>query len=213
MALADATKWFTRQDGEPVAGFVSGNDGVEAITQVYADLTPADPTRWNDLRVSLSAAKVTTNPPTWEAFRGNVQAWGFSPTSQENLYFEVQIPHGWVIGSEIRPHIHWSPGVSTNTGDVVWELTYSWANPNDAFPAPTAVTATQAAAGAYEHQLVSWTPIAGTGMRESSVLLCRLSRVATDAADTFTADAFALSVDIHYQADSLGSVDEIPAGA
>lgn len=126
---------------------------------------------------------------------------------------EAQLPHGWLVGSELRPHIHWSPGNSANTGSVVWELEYSWANavnPPNTYGASTTLTATQAAAGAYGHQIAQFAGIDGTGKRESSVLLCRIARVGGDPGDTFTGAAFGISFDIHYQIESPGSVTEYP---
>lgn len=42
MAVADASKWFTRQGGEPATAFISGSDGVAAVTQTYTDFEAAD---------------------------------------------------------------------------------------------------------------------------------------------------------------------------
>lgn len=194
---------------------------VEEVNIYLEYLTTASPTlrlidtgtgEWNDLRVSLSTGKPNTSPPTFSTFRNGVQAWAFGPSVTEQLYFEAQMPHGWVIGSEVRPHIHWSPGNSTNAGSVVWELEYTWQNAaNEVFPATTVVTATQAAAGAaYAHQIASFPAVSGTGKRESSVFLCRIARLGGNAGDTFTGSAFGISVDFHYMAQSLGSVSEYP---
>jgi hypothetical protein len=178
---------------------------------LWPELT-GDTPRWQDLRVSLSSGRSSTNPPTFGNFRNGLEMWSFSATQVQNLYFEAQMPHGWVVGSEIRPHIHWSPGNSTNTGAVMWELEYSWANVNDPFPASTIINSTQAASGTpYRQQLMPWTPISGTGKRESSVFVCNLSRVGNNAADTFTGAAFGISVDFHYQVLTGGSIEEFPA--
>ena len=171
---------------------------------------PFPAARWNDLRVALSAGKASTSPPTFETLRNGVQSYGFSATQTEQLFFEVQIPRGWNLGTTIKPHIHWSPGNSTNTGSVVWQLEYSWANVGDPFPATTTLTATQAATGVpYAHQIASFGDVDGTGKRESSVFVCRLARVGGDAADTFPTDALGISVDFHYQAVALGSPDDM----
>lgn len=42
MAVGDATKWFTKMAGDPDTRFVSGSDGVAAITQIYTDFAEAD---------------------------------------------------------------------------------------------------------------------------------------------------------------------------
>lgn len=166
---------------------------------------------WNDLRVALSTGRPNTSPPTFTTFRNGVQAWSFAANSTEQIYFESQLPHGWGPDTEVRPHIHWSPGNSTNTGAVKWELEYSWGNVGGAFPATSTLSVTQAATGtAYAHQLAALGSLDGTGMRDSSVFVCRLARVGGDPADTFTGAAFGVSVDFHYYAARLGSVTEYP---
>lgn len=168
---------------------------------------------WNDLRVSLGTGRPNTSPPTFSTFRNGVQAWSFAANATEQLYFEAQVPHGWSIGSEIRPHIHWSPGNSTDTGSVVWQLEYTWQNAgNEVFPTTTTLSVTDAAAGvAYAHQIAGFGGVSAAGKRESSIFVCRIARVGGDAADTFTGAAFGISVDFHYLATALGSVDEIPS--
>ena len=140
---------------------------------------------WNDLRVSLSTGIPNTSPPTFGTFRNGVQAWAFGAGSTEQLYFEAQMPHGWVIGSEVRPHIHWSPGNSTNTGAVVWELEYTWQNAGDeVFPATTTVTVQQVAAGvAYAHQIASFPPSTARG-NVSRACSCVVSHGSAVAART-----------------------------
>lgn len=181
----------------------------------WIDETP-EHERWNDLRCPMSAGRANTSPPTMATFRDGLITWSYSASQVNQLYFEAQLPHGWVNGSEIRPHIHWSPGNSTNTGNVKWQLEYSWSNavnaPDNVFEASTTLTAVQAASGTpYTHQIAQFPGIDGTGMRDSSVLLCRIARVGDDVADTFTGAAYGISFDLHYQIASSGSVTEYPA--
>lgn len=172
-------------------------------------------TGWDDLRVSLSRGQTgATDPPTFGEFRTGLYAWSFAATGIDALYFDCQLPHGWIAGSELRPHIHWSPGVSTDTGSVVWKLDYSIANPvvapGNTFPAPTTLSVTQAAAGAYAHQIAAWPAIDATGYRESCVLMCRVYRDGSNEADTFTGAAWGLSLDFHHQVSGFGSEEEYP---
>ncbi len=62
---------------------------------------------------------------------------------------------------------------------------------------------------AYMHQIAGFAEIPGTGKRASSVLMCRLARLASSASeDTFDAVAFGLSVDFHFQSAGHGGIDE-----
>jgi hypothetical protein len=191
------------------------NEHIEELTQ-YVLARDDSLLTWDDLRVDVTSGTTgNLNPPDLETFRDGIIAKAFAPNATEQVYFDVQLPHTWKEGTGIRPHVHWSPGSSTNTGDVVWRLEYTWANavnaPGNTFPATTTLNVTQAAAGAYAHQIAQWDEIAGTGKRLSSVLMCRLARIGGDAADTFTGDAYALSIDFHIQCQPFGSEEEYPS--
>ena len=213
---------FNQLDGATVHDyrhrFLSDHDVINIKPRPSGDQSATDLSKptWDDLRVSLSTAKAGgAGVPTYSVFRDGVYAWAFSKAATEYLLFEVQLPHSWIAGTSIRPHVHWSPGVSTDTGSVRWALEYTWANavatPGNTFPATTTLTADQAAAGtAYSHQIAELGTIAGTGMRLSSVLLCKLARVGGATEDTFDASAFGVSVDFHIQGRIYGSDDEYP---
>ena len=170
---------------------------------------------WDDLRIDVTAGtKGNLNPPDLATFRDGLVLTAFADNATEQVYFDVQMPHSW-NKTAIRPHIHWSPGNSADTGSVVWGLEYSWSNavaePGNTFPASTTDTVTQAAGGtAYEHQIAQWSEIDGTDKRVSSVLICRLYREGGNAADTFAGDAYALSVDFHILNNVYATDDEYP---
>jgi hypothetical protein len=117
----------------------------------------------------------------------------------------VQLPHGYVEGSDLVPHVHWTP-TDSGSGNVVWGLEYTWANVDGTFGNSTVVTVPNTADGtAYKHQVAEFSAISGSGKKIRSLLLCRLFRKAADAADTYAADVALLDVGFQYQADTLGS--------
>ena len=165
------------------------------------------PLLWDDMRVSLLRGTTGVNLPTLSTFRNGVQAYSFSATVLNELFFDVQLPHGFVPGTPIEPHLHWSPGNSTNTGVARWGLEYTWQNINGAFPASSTIYVEQAGAGvAYQHQLASFGNLSSAGFGVSSVLMCRVFRDAAHANDTFNVGAFGISMDIHFQERSFGTV-------
>lgn len=173
---------------------------------------PTSPAQgWDDLQVSLRGASPGAASPTLGTFRDDgsgstgVQAYQFSKTVAQSLHFDVQLPHAamgptamW--GATIEPHVHWSPGASTDTGKVRWQLEYTWANYDAAWPTTTLMTPVdQAASGqAYDHQIAGLGSISTTGKKASSVLMCRLARVANATEDNFDAVAWGITVDMHY---------------
>jgi hypothetical protein len=194
--------------GAATAPTVGAEPGVDAVWVKLAGAAVG----WDDLRVSLARGQTgASDPPAFAEFRTGIYAWSFAASGVDALFFDCQLPHSWLAGTGIRPHLHWSPGVSTNTGAVTWRLDYSWANIGDAFPAPTTLTAVDPADGvAYKQQIAGFGEIDGTGKRASSVLMCRLYRDGSDGADTFTAAAWGLSCDFHIQVSGAGSEDEYP---
>ncbi len=166
---------------------------------------------WEDLRVPVNAVKLgPTFPPGWITFNGgDLLVLGFDDARDENIYFTVQLPHAYRQGTDLLCHIHWSP-ITTNGGDVFWEIEYQWANVGATFPASTVVGLVDAADGtAWKHQIHGITTITGAGKAISSMLVCRLSRQAgTEATDTHSGDAALLEIDFHFQVDAPGSRKE-----
>jgi len=136
-------------------------------------------------------------------FRGRV-----SPVTEEELFFEVQLPHGYDEGSIIVPHVHWVPTGAAASGDVRWGLEYTWANIGGSFGTTNSVGVTDTAGSQYDHQIASFGDISGSGKTISSVILCRLYRDPDHEDDDYGDDAAVVSIDIHVLHDSLGSDEE-----
>jgi hypothetical protein len=102
---------------------------------------------WDDLRVPVNAIRVgPVRPADFSVFRDGLLSLAFSTTFEQQVYFAVQMSHRWDQSTPIRPHVHWSV-TSTNIGTVAWNLEYSWANINDAFPASITISAVSSATG------------------------------------------------------------------
>lgn len=170
-----------------------------------------DATVWEDLRVPAQNTKLnpSKSEPAFEEFVDGLYVYKFdtSNADDESVHFVAQMSHSYKEGSDIYPHIHWSPD-STNGGNVVWQFEYVIANLDGTF-AGTAVSdeiTVPADGTALKHQLDSFTTISGTGLTISHIFICRLTRMSTsDAADTFTGNACFLEFDFHYEKDTVGS--------
>ena len=171
--------------------------------------------KWNDVVTSF----VGFNPPGGALDAPDVSADDgtllFDDTDVEVAALFVQMPHSWEVGTVIRPHVHWKKTTDA-AGDVAWKLEYKVANAGGDFAATYTDlgTFTDTAEGtvdndtAARHLITGFGEIDMTGYTESCVLIFKLSRVGTDAGDTYAADAAALSFDVHYLVDSLGSTAE-----
>jgi hypothetical protein len=125
------------------------------------------------------------------------------------------MPHAWLQGSAIRPHVHWRKATQ-GAGTAVWRFEYEFVNVGDAFTDTleqedkyTTSPLTADNGTALIHLITPFTEVDMTGKRVSCMALCRLSRIGNDATnDTYAGVAQLLEFDIHYQIDSYGSVQE-----
>lgn len=164
---------------------------------------------WDDLRFPATAINPpgAASDPDFDTTRGG---WLFDAGSTEMLFVIGQLPHIYKEGTGIRPHVHW---IQENAGDVYWQLDYKWFN-NGASPDAdftTLNTVDKAFTFAIPSpntgiaQISPFTEIDGTGMKASSVLMMKLSRIGGNGADTYTGDALMVEFDIHYMSDGHGT--------
>lgn len=140
-----------------------------------------------------------------------VYYYGFDATAEEEVFFTVQLPHRYKAGTDLKPHIHWGTATG-NAGNIVWGLEYCASNNGEVAGNTTIITATAAApASAKEQTITSLGTIDGSNLRESSILNCRFFRKAGDAADTLTGDACAMSFDVHFEIEKMGTDEEYPS--
>jgi hypothetical protein len=170
-------------------------------------------TVWDDMRTPVQSLKLSgVKPPSWTAWLGG-QVLGFSDQAiegnEEEVFFTLQLPHGYKEGTDIMPHVHWV-GSDTATGNVCWKMGYTWANIASAFGASAVVTGLGAnSSTANTHILTELTDLTGTGKTASSMLNCSLRRNSSNAADTYTGSAYLLEFDVHYEIDTIGSRTEL----
>lgn len=178
-------------------------------------------TRFEDLRVPMSSTRRgAAEDPLYSKFRddgsGSVGVYGswFRTNQTEDLFFEVQMPHGWKEGSTLYPHIHWSPKTNTGGNKVRWGFEYIWVNVGGTFGNTTVTYAEDpippigGSPTAYQHVISDFPSIDGTGQTLSSMLVCRVFRDGTHANDSYNNSALMLQFDFHYEIDADGSREE-----
>lgn len=135
--------------------------------------------------------------------------WGFSSTTEQEVYFTVQIPHSYKVGSTLYPHVHWTTITGTpSTNNVTWELEYTIVKIGGTFGTTTTVTGNTiipsigTPTGTGQHLITPLTSISGTNIDISTILVCRLYRPVVGG---FANNAYLLGFDIHYESDMPGS--------
>lgn len=180
---------------------------------VLADIVESTQgTRWDDLKFPANATKeIVGKEPGIEAATGLLL---FAASGTEAVSLLAQMPHAWKEGSVLHPHVHWMKTTSA-AGDVMWELQYKIAPIGEIMDASwTTLTNSSPVGGTPDtdtadyHMITSFDPIDMTGHTLSTCIIFLLSRLGSDAADTYGADARLLEFDVHYELDSNGSREE-----
>jgi hypothetical protein len=215
---ASVERMIIDNSGTTKIGDITGGN----VTKIEADGSlsyDGSATRWDDLRVPVTSLKDKgLKLPEWAVFVNNgvssegVYTFWFDKSSEEELFFTVQMPHAWKEGSNIHPHVHWTSKTS-GVGKVSWGLEYVWANVLGNFNNSTIILATETidsatSVVAKKHYITDLGTINGTGKTLSSMLVCRIFRDAANSNDTFNDDVGMLQIDFHYQIDSSGSNEE-----
>lgn len=163
--------------------------------------------QWDDMTMPLITARppASGNADCDTAFLNTTKACAFS--TGESLEASLQMSHSYALGTDINCHIHWT-SANNNTGNIIWGLEYTKQDMNLAFPATTTIYCTASnpsATGAYTHRVCDFGSIGNfTGL--SGIAMARIFRNTTG--DTYGSDAFGLSLDFHYQKDTIGSASE-----
>ncbi len=181
---------------------------VELQETVWDDyVTPIGPNNWR----GNSNNPVLTKLFDDGAASQGVYAYVFS-NGDEGL-ITVQIPHKWKEGTTIYPHIHFMCTSDVDPADNFGiEFEWAWADIGEDFPANSTLETNDISTGVNTddmHKLgyVTAAGISGAGHTISSVLLCRIKRVAATG-DDYAGGVAILDFDIHYEINTIGSRQE-----
>lgn len=188
-------------------------------------------TVWDDLRIEPVARTTGANAPTFEKWyddtagtsRG-VYLYSFDDAaagSEKEVHFTMQMPHAWALTS-IYMHVHWVGNNADTTAAPRWGLEYIWQKIGGGFGDTTIVysdgsnytgSGTDADIIANKHYISKFAAISpGTSANAiSSILIGRLFRNSSDAADTYDVGGNKcglLYIDAHYEVNTLGSNTE-----
>lgn len=187
--------------------------GTLAVTQKLDFYTGQDG-GWRDIIGTYRNPSTAANAPTWAQIgSGPFYAWKFGLNDIQTYYFHI--PHDYSPGTNLFLHAHWLPS-GTNTQQVKWEFTYSFAKGfNQGAFNTTGTTVSVAEAGpgvAYRHmvtEIASGSSISGSGIEVDGILMVVLKRITNGGTDN-TDDIFLLMSDVHYQANTFATKNRAP---
>lgn len=164
---------------------------------------------WRDILGDITIRVAGADDPTFSVFRGNIRAFEFSATLMKEAFLVYHIPHDYVPGTDIYFHTHWANAAAVpNTGNVIWGFEYSYAKGynQEAFPAASTVTVTQACpATRYQHNIAETAAVTIAGLEIDGLVLVRVYRDGAAGGDTCTDSAFLFTADLHYQSTNVAT--------
>jgi hypothetical protein len=175
-------------------------------------------TTWTDLRIVPGVFDFSrpTAPQlaTWQPGGSGSTFEIYEFDTGDEAYFTIQMPHTYVQGTDLYPHVHWTPrdrGVSESGNTVNWCLDYTICNVNCTYSPSATVSFLAICDGVNDkHQVKGNGPISGTGLHISHILVGRIYRGSGDTWATNTPGNLPslLEIDFHYQLDTTGSQQE-----
>lgn len=152
------------------------------------------------------------NPCELANFIGGTVAYRFVPNSSTEAFVNWDVPMTWARGTDLYAAVHWSPGASTNTGNVRWGMEFVGGKVGFTFnTTPQYFYILGAADGtAWKHIQSVSDPYPATYVEVNKRFLIRFFRDGAHVDDTFPDDAFLVGVDFYYQVDRSGQPTIIP---
>lgn len=182
----------------------------------FVDLQRQFLVRWDDLRFPAQGIDPVggVGSATRDAASGLL---AFSGVADNAMAGVAQLPHAWLPGSVVRPHMHLrfinaNPGTNTR-----WRFAYdianafeNWTNASGTYTTLSTITVPNPN-NVNLHVLSPFGDLPMTGFRESCCILWQIVRLAgTDAADDDNQTCLMAEFDIHYQVQKQGTVPEYP---
>lgn len=177
----------------------------------FVQLTNLKLAGWHDMKPTGGGVGGGATEPAIATFKSPHLLRNFADGAQaKSQTFIFNIPHEYVPGTQLHPHVHWSTDNASPSGNVYWQLHWTYASgaSSIAFPADTTIFLTSTAAAQYEH--VDTEDATGFGdadvtpdtIEAQGIIVLTVERAPAHVNDTATGvDAFLMEVGIQYQSD------------
>ena len=181
----------------------------EYLRNLVAQIRPWIGPSWDDLRFPAQGINPAGSaaPPSVDnaTFPGTLL---FNGTAENTVGGVAQMPHSWLEGGDIRPHVHWTKTIAdANSNGVTWEYRHSrcaislTAEAYISWQPATLVAGNLT--GAEVHNISAFGSFNMTGFAASDMVIWQIRRLGNT--DSYTADARLLEFDFHYQLGQVGT--------
>lgn len=190
----------------------------EWATPVFDNLAPTlsgTATVWDDKEMPMTGQRISAPGSKVVESTNNLVAFTTNCPLTDYVGMNIQMSHSKKLDSIIYPHLHWN---QDSTKLPNWIVEYRWVHGGLAIPTTWSYSTRRQqvyplTAGISQiTDFVALNPTTNEGL--SSILQVKLKRDSANASakfastDPYGASAFAMSFDIHYERDSMGSDDE-----
>jgi hypothetical protein len=192
----------------------SGSGGISGTTSqpARADHSHAIRSGWRDIIVDVVDVGTTgTTPATYDLINGTgvLRAWRFDVNDELN--FTAEMIHDYQEGTDLHPHIHWMGEASSGTAPIRFAIDIQWRESGDTWTysgtGRTTYSGSGTAGTGYISHVMELEQMTGTSKKIGGILLGRIRRITNGATD-YAGNVFVFQLGVHYQMDSLGSLNE-----
>ena len=176
---------------------------------------------WRDLITQVVSHGGSTGP-AWVKFRDGIYLYAFPCNSPREVLATFHLGHDYAMGTALYPHFHFTVNDRNASGVVKIGFEYTIAKGHQQDEGSifdsTKIVFTHTLVDSANHdrfkhfvaEVEKEDAIPGVGLEPDAVILMRIFRDAGSHTDTYPADIFGITADLHYQAGQHGTPQKRP---
>ena len=176
---------------------------------------------WKDLTAPVLSHGGSTGP-SWVKFRDGIYLYAFPCNSPREVTAAFHIGHDYAMGTKLYPHFHFTVNDGQHSGIVRIGFEYTvakgHAQPDGSTFDNTRLVYTHTEVDPSRHdrykhfvtEVRDDDAIPGANIEPDTIILMRIFRDANSVLDTYPADVFGITADIHYQAGQHATPNKRP---
>lgn len=175
---------------------------------------------WKDLTTTV-VSHGGSSGPSWVKFRDGIYLYSFPYNSPREVLASFHIDHDYAMGTSLYPHFHFTVNNAIASGIVRIGFEYTIAKGHaqetgshfDYTKLAFCHVRVDGQHDRYKHfiaEVHERDAIPPTNIEPDTIVLMRIFRDANDVHDTYPADIFGITSDIHYQVGQIATPNKRP---